>query len=166
MALITYENKVKINDSSLPAVNKVRDVDMNEIKEVVNENYMEQQDIQTQINTLTTYSTQEKIVGKWIDGNDIYEKTLVVNNPTLNAVTDVQNNIENADMLVIKEMFVYRIDTHTTRSINIAESNTTIMSQGARTYISYRIPADIWGWSVAPSQVILYAVLKYTKITN
>lgn len=41
MAQITYENKVKINDSSLPAVNKVRDVDMNEIKEVVNENYDE-----------------------------------------------------------------------------------------------------------------------------
>lgn len=38
MAQITYENKVKINDSSLPAVNKVRDIDMNEIKNVVNEN--------------------------------------------------------------------------------------------------------------------------------
>jgi hypothetical protein len=41
MAQITYENKVKINDSSLPAVNKVRDIDMNEIKTVVNENYQE-----------------------------------------------------------------------------------------------------------------------------
>lgn len=41
MAQITYENKVKISDSSLPAVNKVRDVDMNEIKNVVNENYNE-----------------------------------------------------------------------------------------------------------------------------
>ena len=39
MAQITYADKVKIDDNpSLPAVNKVRDVDMNEIKEVVNEN--------------------------------------------------------------------------------------------------------------------------------
>lgn len=38
MAQITFENKVKINDSSLPAVNKVRDADMNEIKETVNTN--------------------------------------------------------------------------------------------------------------------------------
>lgn len=45
MAQITYENKVKINDSSLPAINKVRDVDMNEIKDVVNENYEEQQNM-------------------------------------------------------------------------------------------------------------------------
>lgn len=42
MAQITYADKAKINDDpSLPAVNKVRDIDMNEIKEVVNENYTE-----------------------------------------------------------------------------------------------------------------------------
>lgn len=42
MAQITYADKVKIDDDpTLPAVNKVRDVDMNEIKEVVNENYTE-----------------------------------------------------------------------------------------------------------------------------
>lgn len=39
MAQITYENKVKINDNpNIPNVNKVTDDDMNEIKEVVNEN--------------------------------------------------------------------------------------------------------------------------------
>lgn len=39
MAQITYANKVKIDDNpNLPAENKVRDVDMNEIKEVVNTN--------------------------------------------------------------------------------------------------------------------------------
>jgi hypothetical protein len=39
MAQITYANKVKLNDDpSIQAINKVRDVDMNEIKEVVNQN--------------------------------------------------------------------------------------------------------------------------------
>jgi hypothetical protein len=42
MAQITYENKVKINDNpSIPNINKVTDADMNEIKDVVNENYQE-----------------------------------------------------------------------------------------------------------------------------
>lgn len=42
MAQITYENKTKINDNpNIPAVNKGRDVDWNEIKNVVNENYNE-----------------------------------------------------------------------------------------------------------------------------
>lgn len=39
MAQITYANKVKLDDDpSIQAINKVRDVDMNEIKEVVNQN--------------------------------------------------------------------------------------------------------------------------------
>lgn len=59
MAQITYENKVKINDSSLPAENKVRDVDMNEIKTVVNENYAEQQQIIADILGTTTPITWE-----------------------------------------------------------------------------------------------------------
>lgn len=54
MAQITFENKVKIDDDpSLPAVNKVRDVDMNEIKSVVNENDTEQQALSQQLTNIT-----------------------------------------------------------------------------------------------------------------
>ncbi len=43
MALITYTDKVTMNENaSVPAINKVRAADMNEIKNVVNENYSEQ----------------------------------------------------------------------------------------------------------------------------
>ena len=39
MAQITYVNKVALNENpNVPAINKVRDADMNEIKEVVNQN--------------------------------------------------------------------------------------------------------------------------------
>ena len=39
MAQITYANKVALNDNpNINAINKVRDVDMNELKEVINEN--------------------------------------------------------------------------------------------------------------------------------
>lgn len=37
---------------------------------------------------LTTYSTSEKVVGKWIDGSALYEQTIEVNNPTSTTVTD------------------------------------------------------------------------------
>lgn len=90
MAQITYENKVKINDSSLPAVNKVRDVDMNEIKDVVNTNYSEQQTIQNQLEDSITYSEQEVIVGKWIDGRPMYQLTIFIKN--LSAVTSYALN--------------------------------------------------------------------------
>lgn len=74
MAQITYENKVKIDDSSLPAINKVRDVDMNEIKNVVNENETDF------INSLP--------VILYNDSNG------TTDNITLSGTTDNYNNIE------------------------------------------------------------------------
>lgn len=54
MAQITYGNKVKINDDpNIPAVNKGRDVDWNEVKQVVNENYAEQQATNQQVTNIT-----------------------------------------------------------------------------------------------------------------
>lgn len=51
MAQITYENKVKINDNlSILDINKVTDADMNEIKDVVNENYDEANEKYAEIN--------------------------------------------------------------------------------------------------------------------
>src|SRR5690348_16545145 len=38
MALITYDDKVSVIVNPLPDINKVTDTDMNEIKDVVNEN--------------------------------------------------------------------------------------------------------------------------------
>lgn len=44
MAQITYDNKVKLNDDpNIPDINKVTDDDMNEIKDVVNGNYLTEQ---------------------------------------------------------------------------------------------------------------------------
>lgn len=81
MAQITYADKAKINDSSLPAINKVRDVDMNEIKEVVNENYEEQQNIVTNGTGYVKYN----------DGTLIcYGKTTKVN---INASSEYSENI-------------------------------------------------------------------------
>ena len=82
MAQITYADKVKINDDpSLPAVNKVRDVDMNEIKEVVNENYVE----------LTELITNDTGYVKYNDGTLIcYGKTQEAN---INAASEYSERI-------------------------------------------------------------------------
>lgn len=47
MALITYTNKSTMNENAdIPAINKVQASDMNQIKEVVNSNYNEQQPVE------------------------------------------------------------------------------------------------------------------------
>lgn len=82
MAQITYENKVKINDNpNIPNINKVTDDDMNEIKQVVNENYQE----------LTNLITNDTGYVKYADGTLIcYGKTTKVN---INASSEYSENI-------------------------------------------------------------------------
>lgn len=77
MSKITYTNKVAINENAeIPNINKITDDDMNEIKAVVNNNDDELATTNTNIATITSYSTSSEIaVGTWIDGKTIYRKT-------------------------------------------------------------------------------------------
>ena len=88
MALITYENKVKINDSSLPAVNKVRDVDMNEIKNVVNTNA-------TKLDNAIDIKTNEVVIGEDENGNTLYKNVLIyqVTGNTSTDISDLNINV-------------------------------------------------------------------------
>lgn len=91
MAKIQFEDKVALNENSnIPDVNKCKATDMNEIKSVVNGN----DDLVGNLRTLNTtdkssivgainevyqsnvYSTDETVVGKWIDGKPIYRKVI------------------------------------------------------------------------------------------
>lgn len=76
MAQITYENKVKINDNpNIPAVNKGRDVDWNEIKEVVNANDTESQAYFEKITPTVLYENRNGTTssGNLIDDYSNYE---------------------------------------------------------------------------------------------
>ncbi len=83
MAQITYENKVKINDNpSIPNINKVTDADMNEIKDVVNENYDEQQETTSELKNLIKITemgiiSSDKMTNTTIGGNSgkLYDLT-------------------------------------------------------------------------------------------
>lgn len=73
MSKITYANKVAINENAnIPNINKITDDDMNEIKEVVNNNDDDLATTNANIATMTSYSTSETRVGTWIDGKPIY----------------------------------------------------------------------------------------------
>lgn len=91
MAKIQFEDKVALNENtSIPDVNKCKATDMNEIKTVVNGN----DDLVGDLSTLNTtnkssiveainevyqnnvYSTDETVVGKWIDRKPIYRKVI------------------------------------------------------------------------------------------
>lgn len=48
---------------------------------------------------LHEYSTEEKIVGKWIDGKPIFEKTYVLNNINLLVGNNIFDTIENVKII-------------------------------------------------------------------
>ena len=50
-------------------------------------------------NILHEYSTEEKVVGKWIDGKPIYEKTYVLNDINLSTGNNIFDTIENAKII-------------------------------------------------------------------
>lgn len=97
---LTYENKVAINENAdIPDINKVTDSDMNEIKNVVNNNDDEMITINTNLTNATTYSTDEIRVGTWLN-KPLYRKVLDVGSKTFssgdNYIAHGINNFERA----------------------------------------------------------------------
>ena len=46
------------------------------------------------------YSTEEQVVGKWIDGKPLYQKTVIINSPNTVWATGNAHNISNIDTIV------------------------------------------------------------------
>ena len=94
MALITYEDKVVLNENAeIPAKNKVTANDMNEIKNVVNSN-------ETALNNLSEYSTTETVIGTWINQKPIYKKAIYINSLPNNTTGSYQTGITDMESLI------------------------------------------------------------------
>lgn len=115
MAQITFANKVKIDDDpSLPAINKIRDVDMNEIKDAVNENYMEQEETEVLVENATTISSTEKVAGKF-NNKPLYSKTYTFTINHTGGGSTVETNyaheISNIDTVFIDQAHSFAISS-------------------------------------------------------
>nr|DAQ91809.1 MAG TPA: hypothetical protein [Caudoviricetes sp.] len=119
MSKITYTDKVALNiNQDVADVNKCNATDLNEIKQVVNENddlvgileNLTTQDKTSIVNAInevnqndinkSTYSTTEKVVGKWINGKPLYRK--VINfTTTISADTtlEINHGVNNVEMI-------------------------------------------------------------------
>lgn len=102
MSKITYANKVAINENAeISDINKVTDSDMNEIKAVVNNNDDDMTTISTNLTNATTYSTDEKRIGTWVNSKPIYRKVIVLESGTIHAgYYGYNHNISNLDKVL------------------------------------------------------------------
>ena len=89
------------------------------------------------VEALHVYSTEGKVVGTWIDGQKIYEKTWQIDNTTVPSNWDVTNaDFENIAFVV--EAILYDTDSETPRSVPVKARK--LSSKSIRFYTG-----DSWG---------------------
>lgn len=181
MAKIQFEDKVALNENSnIPDVNKCKATDMNEIKSVVNGN----DDLVGNLRTLNTtdkssivgainevyqsnvYSTDETVVGKWIDGKNLYRKIYQINNPSgTQSIIDISNL--NADLCWVNTSHSF-LKTSTSepefKTLNYFESNQGYYIYANTTTDPYRIVVNYTDSVYYHGTV--YIEINYTKTTD
>ena len=115
------------------------------------------------------YSETETIIGKWIDGKPLYQKVLKITSTVNSDNTDFAHNIENVDLIFIKEAFVNQVSSSDYDGWSWSLPVTLYQSNTEEDKLS--VAASRWGvrfyvqtaWGTA---WIKYVVLNYTKTTD
>lgn len=136
MAKINFVNKVAVNENTnIPDVNKCKASDLNEIKEVVNQNddnvgnpanlNTTSKNVVGAINELderNTYSIPENVVGKWINGEKIYRKIIQITMSNIATTNTYQLGIKNLKTIT-KIYGIIQTPSNNARPLPFVDSN-------------------------------------------
>ena len=184
MAKLTYANKTALNENpSIAAQNKITDNDMNEIKEVVNENDDNVGNLATlktstkssvvgSINELVdseVYSSTETKTNKvWIDGKPIYRKVFTYSNVAITNNTSLEAIITSdpTKIDIVKMEGIFKHATGTNRETRpfptIASDGKPLQIRWSNNYIKFS-GTDTWS---SGSDRDIYVIIEYTKSTD
>lgn len=111
-------------------------------------------------NTLDVYSTEEKVVGTWIDGKPIYRKVVQTTTPTTaNVWTDIDTGIENIETHINKNIsFKVNILTYFADSYENSNNRFLVVPNGNKVSVLVGVSS----WCSKPMTM----VLEYTKTTD
>ena len=165
---ITYVDKETLNEQpSIADKNKVMDTDMNQIKSVVNAGI----DALEEIIEGNVYSTTEvKTNEKFIDGKDIYRKSIVVQSlPSSAGSVQYNHNISNVDKIWIDcsntylanpngefQPYVWIHPTLIIAGFGITQTGSITIDDATTTQFRINVGQDRSTWSAVVS-------LRYTK---
>jgi len=111
---------------------------------------------------ILNYSTEEQIVGKWIDSKPIYRKVIVITSG-FSTYLSVHHNI-NIDTLITEKSFIYLSERwEPLPAIYLPD----IKTYGASVYLinSSQIDYTLSNWAVSRLKKII-TTLEYTKTTD
>lgn len=113
------------------------------------------------------YSTTEQVIGEWIDGKPLYEKTIIANNLSMSNGVQVAHNVTNFKMCVSLNVHLYDENSEITYGVQEnglgAAAGTTIMGFRVNTTDIYCIGNE--SWSGYPYRT-WYFTIQYTKTTD
>ena len=112
---------------------------------------------------MVKYSTEEQVIGEWIDGRPIYRKTMIIDSIGNNVNATFQyDGIENVDRIWINHGMSFINNVHESQSLNWFYTTSDFM----RTWVNknlngirLRASADLTAFSG-------YIVLEYIKTTD
>lgn len=108
------------------------------------------------------YSTEEQIVGTWIDGKPIYEKTLIFENQYLaSGFTDLSHGISNVDMYIDLKGSYKNLDN--SNSLSLSHINITGLNLSIGTWCEDRTKIRIHTGSSMAGNYNVYLTIQYTK---
>lgn len=104
----------------------------------------------------TTYSTDEEVVGTWIDGRTIYRKTIDTGQLPNNTNKSVNHNISNIRRVIMLEGYAYRSSNNTCAPLPYAATSSISLTIN-QTEIIIGTTSDRTGFGES------YVTLYYTK---
>ena len=114
-----------------------------------------------QVDTMHNYSTTEKLVGKWIDDKDLYEKVLFFPKADLqNGTHNVNHNISDIDTIIYAYSYLQQTG-NTMEPLPLPGANNDWSSRIYdidRTKFTFNIGSSLYGALVG-----LYVIIQYTK---
>lgn len=170
MSKITYANKVAINENAeISDINKITDDDMNEIKNVVNNNDDEMITINNKVTKLTnatTYSTNETVIGKWINNKPLYRKVYTFSAVAGNnsyALNPAPSNVDRMWFDLSATFLLQRSTGYARQGIDLGAANPGY-DFSAR--VVSKVSANIYVGNLIAENSTIYATLLYTKTTD
>lgn len=115
----------------------------------------------TEVDAMHNYSTDEQIVGTWIDGKTLYEKTVIIQSPQT-GYHEYQHGISNIDKVISSIGMAERTDGEFT-PIPTTASQQALWGTGLKDINGTRFALEL-GTSV--SYAYCYVTLRYTKSTS
>lgn len=128
-------------------------------------NCKKQKQLEEQIDKMSTYSTEEQVIGTWTDGKPLYRKMVsgTFGTVTQDKESTVEINLPNVNFVLVEKYWLDRISSNNAINQGPIENSislgyTSIYSSGST--VRFRTKQS---WA---SNVTVYAIIIYTKTTD